>query len=260
MSDVSSVPANAPFFRRLSTVVVMTVSLLFMPVAALLIWTGPIFKRRPEGWQPISNKARYIYGSILVVWLIAATVKAFLQPGEIEGEWQGSADASLPAPATQSASVADKPTVGPSLVRDQASTPSRTTDGGLPTCDNPAIIQTAREAIDESPAGVTMGLRVRDVGKGQENLYDPEAKVRRCATRVMLNSGSSIMTYQVLYGPSGNMMVQAQVGERAMAQLQQDEIEAAQMTHKAQMKDQAPTADQVPSEEPTVQETETRER
>jgi uncharacterized protein YecT (DUF1311 family) len=229
MSDASSVPAKAPFFRRLSTVVAMTISLLFMPVAMILILTGQIYRKRDGGWQPISNRARYIYGSVLVVWLIAATVRAMLQPGGLKGEWERSADPAL-TKITHAASAVNSPAGAPP-------SPSATTDGGLPTCDNSEVIQTAREAIAESPMGLTTGLKVVDAGKGQENLYDPESGVRRCATRVMLNTGASIMTYQVVTGPSGKLIIQAQVGDRAVAQLQTDEIEAAQRAHKASVKE-----------------------
>ena len=68
------------------------------------------------------------------------------------------------------------------------------------------------------------------------------------------------MTYQVLYGPSGNLMIQAQVGDRAVAQLQQDEIEAAQQAHKAEVKARASTPEQPSPEQPAAREEETAGR
>jgi hypothetical protein len=246
MNAETSVPVKAPFFRRLSTVVVMTVTLLPMPIAALLIITGPIFRKRPEGWRPISNKARYIYGGALVAWLVAATIKAMMAPGGIEGEWERSADPAL-GRSTQNTS-SSRPTSN-STSPEPATAPSTAISDGLPTCDNPEVIQTAREAIDESPAGVTMGLRVRDVGKGQETFFQPERKLRRCVAEVMLNSGSSLMTYQVLYGPSGNLMVQAQVGDAAVMQHEVDKARKEEAEAASRPRDCTPHIDNLTGKE-----------
>ena len=241
MSDLSPVPFRAPFFRRLWVVVMMTCLLIPMPVALILILSGPIFRRKQDSWQPISNRARFIYGGILVVWLVAATLKAFLQPGGIKEEWRRSADPALlkttknfPAPTAADPTVAT------------ASSPS---NNGLPTCDNPEVIQTAKEAIDESPAGVTQGLRVRDVGKAKETFYQPERKLRRCVAEVMLNSGSSLMTYQVLYGPSGNLMVQAQVGDAAVMQHEVDKARKEEAETASRPRDCTPHIDNLTGKE-----------
>lgn len=238
MSDLPPVPVRAPFFRRLWVVILMTCLLIPMPIAMILILSGPIYRRKVDGWQPISNRARYIYGGILVLWLVVATLKAFLQPGGIQGEWERSADPAL-VKTTQNtpAPTNTDPTPATATASNAAS------NNGLPTCDNPEVIQTAREAIDESPAGVTMGLRVRDVGKGQETLYEPERKLRRCVAEAMLNNGASLMTYQVLYGPSGNLMVQSQVGDTAAMQFEVDKAkrDEAQQAARTDVQDtQAP--------------------
>jgi hypothetical protein len=210
MSDSDFKPS---IMRRLWVVILMTCLLIPMPVGMIVLLTGSVYRKRDGTWQPIGNGARYLYGGILAVWLVAATLKAVLQPGGIQGQWERSAD---PASATQTTQTAKAAGVTAS------SSPASQEQGGLPTCDNPEVIQTAREAIDESPAGTTLGLRVRDVGKGQETFYEPARKVRRCVAEAMLNNGSSLMTYQVLYGPSGNLMVQAQVGDSAVMQHEVD--------------------------------------
>jgi len=242
MTDVAPMPVRAPFFRRLWVVVLMTCLLIPMPIAMIMLLTGPVYRRKPDGWQPISNRARFIYGGLLVLWLVVATLKAFLQPGGIQGEWERSADPALvkttqDAPATTTAD----PT--------PATAASSANSSGLPTCDNPEVIQTAREAIDESPAGVTQGLRVRDVGKGHETFFQPERKLRRCVAEVMLNSGSSLMTYQVLYGPSGNLMVQAQVGDAAVMQHEVDKARKEEAEAASRPRDCTPHIDNLTGKE-----------
>ena len=241
MTDVAPVPVRAPFFRRLWVVVLMTCLLIPMPIAMLVLLTGPVYRRKPDGYRPISNRARFIYGGALVLWLVIATLKAFLQPGGIQGEWERSADPALVkttqnAPATSTAGAAPTPS-------------SSANSNGVPTCDNPEVIQTAREAIDESPAGVTQGLRVRDVGKGQETFYQPERKLRRCVAEAMLNSGSSLMTYQVLYGPSGNLMVQAQVGDAAVMQHEVDKARKEEAEAASRPRDCTPHIDNLTGKE-----------
>lgn len=241
MTDVAPVPAKAPFFRRLWVVVLMTCLLIPMPIAMIVLLTGPVYRRKPDGYRPISNRSRHIYGGALVLWLVVATLKAFLQPGGIQGEWERSADPTLlkttqnaPTPATADAA----PTSSSAAKND-----------GLPTCDNPEVIQTAREAIDESPAGVTEGLRVRDVGKGQETFFQPERKLRRCVAEVMMNSGGSLMTYQVLYGPSGNLMVQAQVGDAAVMQHEVDKARKEEAEAASRPRDCTPHIDNLTGKE-----------
>lgn len=214
MTDAQPI-STAPIHRRLFVVILMTCSLLLMPVAMLVLLTGEVYRRTADGYQPISSKARLIYGGLLVCWLVAATAKAFLQPGGIQGEWERSAD---PAKAiTQVANSNGDPRSATS-----APSPTPVAESGLPLCTDAQVIQTAKEAIDESPAGVTMGVRVRDVGTPQETFYEADRKVRRCVAEALLNNGPTLMTFQILYGPSGNLMVLAQVGDSAVMQNEVD--------------------------------------
>lgn len=206
-----------------------------MPVAMVLLWTGPIYRKRPDGWRPISNKARYVYGSLLLLWLVAATLKAFLQPGGIQGEWERSAHPDL-TKGTQNAPAATNADPAPAAASSAA-------NNALPACDNPEVIQTAREAIDESPAGTTLGLRVRDVGKGQETFYEPERPLRRCVAEAMLNNGSSLLTYQILFGPSGKLMIQAQVGDTAAMQYEVDKAKKEEAESASRPRDCTPHTD-----------------
>jgi len=220
-----------------------------MPLAMILLLTGPVYRRKQDGYQPISNKARRIYGGALVIWLVVATLKAFLQPGGIQGEWERSADPSLVK------TIQNAPTRAGAAP--EASSAASAT-AGLPSCDNPEVIQTAREAIDESPAGLTTGLRVRDVGKGQETLYEPGRKLRRCVAEAILSNGASLLTYQILIGPSGGIIVQAQTGDSAAMQYEVDKAkrEEAQQAagNEAQASETAPespTSDLNTSEQTT---------
>ncbi len=217
MSDLASVPFKAPFFRRLSTVVVMTIALLLMPIAMLLILTGPIYRKRAEGWQPISNKARYAYGGILVVWLVAATAKAFLQPGGIEGEWERSADTTL---AKTNSSAANEPTEAqaPEAPAPEPEPQQQASAERLPACDAEAVTDTVKEIIEENGGSNIQTVKVEDFGRVEETWKNPEQNVRRCAAEAILNTGGTRVTFQIGYGPSGKLIVQAQTGRTAAMQ------------------------------------------
>lgn len=142
MTDTTSMPFKAPFFRRLWVVVVLTCSLLLMPVAMILALTGSLYRKRDGAWQPISDKARYIYGGLLVAWLVAATLKAFLQPGGVDEAWRHSADPALPV-KSESADTANK-----EAAQAKASAPSPTENvspENTDVDDSPNIVLTSRE-------------------------------------------------------------------------------------------------------------------
>ncbi len=240
MTDIMPVPVKAPFFRRLWLVVLMTCLLIPMPLAMIILLTGPVYRRKSDGYHPISNRTRHIYGGALVLWLVLVTLKGLLQPGGVQGEWERSANRVAPNSTVPAAerNATDTP---------RASAPREAQSDNLPACDSPEVIQTAREAIEEGPAGLAMGLRVRDVGKGHETLYEPDRKLRRCVAEALLNNGASLLTYQVLYGPSGNLMVQSQVGDTAAMQFEVDKAKRDEATRATQTQEsQKPGTGAVP--------------
>lgn len=89
MTDPISQLTTVPFLRKLWVVVLLT---CLPPVAMVILLSGPVYRWRDQGWRPISNGARYTYGGLLALWLVAATARAVLQPGGISGEWAKSAD------------------------------------------------------------------------------------------------------------------------------------------------------------------------
>jgi Short C-terminal domain len=56
---------HAPFYRRLWFVVLLTCLILTFPIALIILLTGEVYKKVRGTRKPISNKARYIYASIL---------------------------------------------------------------------------------------------------------------------------------------------------------------------------------------------------
>ena len=51
MTDVAPMPVRAPFFRRLWVVVLMTCLLIPMPIAMIVLLTGPVYRRKPDGYR-----------------------------------------------------------------------------------------------------------------------------------------------------------------------------------------------------------------
>jgi len=206
-----SIDFRPSIFRRLWVVVLMTVLLLPMPLAMVLILSGPIFRKSAEGWRPISNRARLIYGCVLVLWLVAAAVRAFLAAGGVSGEWASSADPDVPKPGQATMESSQKAAPPPPA----AQTRTQETDGRLPLCDSQQVIDAVKDIIENGAASKLLSIKVEDFGQASETIFDQTKSMRRCHALAVLNTGDTQVTYQVFLGPSGKQMVQAQTGEEA---------------------------------------------
>jgi Short C-terminal domain len=95
---------HAPFYRRLWFVVLLTCLILTFPIALIILLTGDVYKKAGGTRTPIGNKARYIYASILGLWLAAAIIKAIIDPSELKMDTDKKTNVS---PSSQSASSAN---------------------------------------------------------------------------------------------------------------------------------------------------------
>jgi hypothetical protein len=96
-------------FRRLWAVVLLTCLLITMPVALVLLLSGPVYKRTSDGYVPISRVAHRLYAGFLIVWVILATLRVLLLPGGFKQEWANSADPDLSPPASPRAASTQQP-------------------------------------------------------------------------------------------------------------------------------------------------------
>src|SRR4051812_9264706 len=72
MSDSDFKPS---VMRRLWVVLLLTCLLITMPVALVILLTGPVYKRTPEGYTPIGKSAHRAYASFLILWVVLATLR-----------------------------------------------------------------------------------------------------------------------------------------------------------------------------------------
>lgn len=214
MTDIA--PLKVPTFRKLWLVVTLTVLLITMPVAMVILLTGPVFRKRADGWQPLTNGARYAFGGALVVWLVAAMLKGFLQPGGLQGEWERSANPSRPdQTATQTTTAAA--TEAPARTAEPASE-------DIAHCNAPETIETVKSIIEENGGNQLQRIQVIDFGQVEERWYEADKKRRGCKALADLNSGATVVAYIIRLGPSGKQVVQADIGAAAENTL---EVESA---------------------------------
>jgi len=212
MTDPISQLSSVPFLRKLWVVVLLTCLLITFPVAMVILLSGPVYRWRDHGWRPISNGARYTYGGLLALWLVAATARAVLQPGGISGEWARSAPTES-SPATAASGPAT-PAGTSEAPKDQAQSASAGgVDEAVATCTSELTIEAVKSAIEN--ASKLEPVEVKDFGNAQETFYDPGSKVHQCVAEAVLSTGSTLVTYQLFKGPSGKPMVQVQTGEKA---------------------------------------------
>lgn len=212
--------SRPPLFRRLWVVVLLTCLLITMPVALVILLTGQVYRRIPDGYVPVGKGAHRLYAGFLVLWLVLATLRVLLQPGGFKQEWANSADSDLlKSAASQRASV--QPQAPPADAK--VSQPVANSANDLPTCDSPEATEAVKGAIEEGAAAKLVNVKVQDYGRATETFYEREKNVRHCAAEAVLNTGATNVTFQIFQGPSGKQMVQAQTGEAADQQSSVDE-------------------------------------
>lgn len=89
MSDSSTLPVNAPIFRRLWVIVVLTCLLLTFPIAMILLFTGDIYRKKNGALQPLMTSSRMVYGGLLALWLVALVAKQIVSPTSFNQEIAG---------------------------------------------------------------------------------------------------------------------------------------------------------------------------
>jgi hypothetical protein len=66
----------------------------------IILLSGPVYRWRDDGWHPIGNGPRFVYGGLLALWLAAVVARSVLIPGTISQDWAKSAGADKPTVQT----------------------------------------------------------------------------------------------------------------------------------------------------------------
>lgn len=205
---------SPPILRRLWMVVLLTCIILTFPLAMIMLLSGPVYRWRVEGWQPIGNGPRYVYGSLLALWLVAVAARVILVPGSVSQDFANSANpdktpATVPGKAIQS----DTPAGGGMKADNYADSPAEVAKGPIPdikvtteeTRYGPALILTDN---DDQPFTIK---RVVFNGREREKFCDlPEYGLDVHSTD-MSNEAASM---QWAYG--SQLPVQMKRGDRAV--------------------------------------------
>jgi len=207
LAGVTGSTANrVPFYRRLWVVVTLTCLLLTSWLSLIVLVTGDVYKRAKDGSLiPIKPRTRHIYAGFLTLWFIAAIINAIIHPDVLKEDIAGRA-------STQASSGAP-----------QAAVPSSSQASNAPdACDSSDASDMVKSALENAPGAQAESLKVLDFGKAQETWFDKAANIRRCAGVAYLNSGQTVVAYQLFFGPSGREMVQAETGDQASMQIEVD--------------------------------------
>ena len=227
LSGAAAPTTHVPFYRKLWVVVTLTCLILTFWVSLIILATGDVYKRTKDGSRaPIKKTTRYVFAGLLATWMAAVVVKAVVDPESISQRWAESAIADKTGqPTGQTAS-------------NGAAAPD--------TCESSDAADMVKSAIENSPGAQAESLKVLDFGKAQETWFDKAANVRRCAGVAFLNSGQTVVAYQIFFGPSGKEMLQFQTGQQASMQIEVDgaKKEEAQNATKPAPANPQPTPDQ----------------
>jgi len=178
MTDIQPL-GSVPLIRRLWVVVLLTCLILTFPIAMVILLTGDVYKKRQGTWQPIKASSRYVYGGLLLLWLIAATVKAIVQPGGIAGMWARSENTNDVAAANASASSNGSRNVG------NASTPPTKAEvqAESPKEDNPPSQRhslNVQVATEQTQYGEAMILTAEDAFTLERIVFNGRAEEKNC--------------------------------------------------------------------------------
>ena len=73
--------------------------------------------------------------------------------------------------------------------------PNPTFSNDAPSCNNAAVTDQAKKAIEGTPVAKAMHVRVLDIRESQEVQYDLVARKRWCSAVVLLDSGQQPINY-----------------------------------------------------------------
>jgi len=203
-TDIQPVP-SPPMFRRLWVVSLLTGLVVTFPIAMIALLSGNVYRKKNGIWHPIGNGPRYVYGGLLALWLVAAIARVAMQPGGLKQEWAKSADPDLPATQQQAAATA-----------------ASTDQAGLSACDSSEATDAVKSSLENGAASKLVDVKVLDFGQAKETIFERDRNIRRCVAVAALNTGQTIVTYQVYLGPSGKQLVQVQTGQQAEMQYELD--------------------------------------
>jgi hypothetical protein len=226
MSDIQPIP-HAPVLRRLWVVVLLTCLLITFPIAMIVLLTGDVYRWRQGSFRPIGNSARYIYGGLLILWLVAVVAKSVMSPDTVGQQWAKSADPDAPnsaaaQPATKSVDTASAAATAPNN-KEALAIPTEPAKDVPESCTSETAIDAVKSAIENGPDANTTNIKVEDFGKAKEIWFEQDRNARRCVAVAVLNTGQTYVTYQLYFGPSGKPMVQVQTGQAAEMQFEVDQ-------------------------------------
>jgi hypothetical protein len=107
LNETASV--HAPWYRRLWFVVLLTCLVLTFPIALIILVTGDVYKKADGVRVPIGNKTRYIYASILGLWLAAAIIRSIMYPDD----WTTASNQKAPVASPSQSASSESPATNP---------------------------------------------------------------------------------------------------------------------------------------------------
>jgi len=179
-------------------IILLTCLLFTFPIAMILLFTGDIYRKKNGGWQPIKTSSRMVYGSLLALWLVALVAKQIVSPTTLKEEIANNQ-------VVESQSRAETGDAGQ---------PPEAPTNAIATCDAADTIEAVKSAL-EGAGGPMVTVSVVDFGNAKEFVFDQEKQTRHCLADAVLNTGQTLVTYQIYRGPSGKLIVAAQTGEEA---------------------------------------------
>lgn len=195
--------SDAPFYRRLWFVVLLTVLILTFPIALLILLTGPVYRKADGTRVPIRNRTRYIYAGALGVWLAAAVIN--MTAGlSISSHWKRSAD---PTVASSDKITGTDDASQKVAASDQQQAPE--------ACDSSDAADQVKDAIENGPVSKLVQVKMEDFGHPKELMFDKKKNARYCEADTVLNTGETAISYRFFFGPSGSQMIEVKEGKDA---------------------------------------------
>jgi hypothetical protein len=203
---------SPPLLRRLWLVIALTCLIFTFPIALLILLTGKVYRWRETGWAPISDKARWIYAGALGLWLFAAIANFAMSGKSGQETWKENqvVTSQSRSEALSGGANSEAPSKSTHVVSE------------IPACNSDETVSAVKEAIENNGGSRLQTIEVQDFGKMVETWMEPGSNIRRCVAAAILNTGSTLITYQLFKGPSGKQMVQVQTGESAEMQYMMD--------------------------------------